>query len=111
MKEHIKNADIEKLVCFDFACKKPISDDMMRKLLSEHDQGETLEKYGRFKESKETDKDPLSRYCVKVGCGQVIKAENDSATKLTCPKCATEVCFKCRDAWHGEVSCADAMNK
>ena len=40
-----------------------------------------------------------------------MKAENDQATKLTCPKCSTEICFKCRNNWHGDISCEDALKE
>ena len=30
-----------------------------------------------------------------------MRASNLSARKLTCPVCATSVCFRCREEWHG----------
>ena len=69
------------------------------------------EKYKRFKSQKTLDKDPLIRWCTKAGCDTYMKAENDQATKLTCPKCSTEICFKCRNNWHGDLSCEDALKE
>ena len=41
-----------------------------------------------------------------------MRAKNTEEIKLTCPKCSTEVCFKCRDTWHGaDVTCEAAMKK
>ena len=39
-----------------------------------------------------------------------MRAENSDVKFLTCPTCGTEVCFNCRNTWHGEnVSCKDAL--
>ena len=80
----------------------------MREVLPE----DLIEKYERFKAAKALDGNPLVRYCTKPGCGSLIKAPNDQATRLVCPECATEICFKCRNTWHGEiVTCEEAMSK
>ena len=71
-----------------------------------------MEKYRRFKVSKDLDSDPLVRYCPKPGCEEHMKAESNDTQKLQCPRCETWVCFNCRDEWHGEdVTCEEAMNK
>ena len=39
-------------------------------------------------------------------------ASSMNAKKLSCPKCATAVCFRCREEWHGHcTSCEKAMEK
>ena len=74
--------------------------------------GDLVSKYDRFKDQKSLDADPLVRWCPKPGCLTHIKAANKDSGKLTCPKCSTNVCFKCRDEWHGDkVSCEEAMKK
>ena len=71
---------------------------------------ELVTKYERFREQKNFDADPLIRWCPKPGCQTHVKAESKDTIKLTCPKCSTDVCFQCRDVWHGDkVSCAEAM--
>ena len=30
---------------------------------------------------------------------------------MTCNKCSTEFCFQCKDNWHGEETCEEAMKK
>ena len=71
---------------------------------------ELYDKYKRFVRKRLMESDPLVRWCTKPGCGMNMKAENMDATKLTCPECSTEVCFKCRDTWHGEnKTCQDAL--
>ena len=80
--------------------------------MTESDKNELLEKFTRFKAKKDLESDPLVRYCPKLGCEEHMRGENQDVVKLQCPKCETEVCFKCREEWHGtEVSCADAMDK
>ena len=68
-----------------------------------------IEKYIRFSDKKSLEADPLVRWCTKPNCDEHMRAKNDKVEKLTCPKCSTEVCFKCRDTWHGNVSCEAAM--
>ena len=69
-------------------------------------------KYVRFKDKKELEKDPLVRWCPKPGCESYMRAETSDTAKITCLTCSTEVCFKCRDVWHGEnVSCDQHMQK
>ena len=54
----------------------------------------------------------MVRFCPKPGCGEHVRAESSDASRLVCAKCGTEICFKCRDYWHGsEVTCDEAMNK
>ena len=56
--------------------------------------------------------DPLSLYCPKAGCSANIRAANDQVKKLKCKACKTEICFKCREEWHGDLlSCEEAMSK
>ena len=41
-----------------------------------------------------------------------MRAETKDTKKMTCTKCNTEICFQCRDKWHGEeVTCEEAMKK
>ena len=81
---------------------------MLKKWLPE----ELFKKYEKFVNAKKLEGDPLVRFCPKPGCTTHFRAENKNQIKLKCPKCATEVCFKCRDLWHGDlVTCEEAMNK
>ena len=42
--------------------------------------------------------------------GQYISLVSDiNARKLTCPKCSHDICFRCREDWHGyRTSCEEA---
>lgn len=50
------------------------------------------------------------RWCTKPGCSGSMRGENLDVKKVTCPVCSTEVCFQCRDEWHGRKSCESNMN-
>ena len=39
-----------------------------------------------------------------------MRADSNETEKLQCPACKTWACFRCRDVWHEDVSCKDAMN-
>ena len=71
---------------------------------------ELYAKYERFSNQKKIDSDLLVRWCTKAGCTTYMKAENREVKYVTCPTCSTQVCFNCRDTWHGDdVSCKDGM--
>ena len=36
---------------------------------------------------------------------------HEGATELTCPECGTSICFRCREEWHGDITCEQAMDK
>ena len=110
LRQNIERAEIAKLKCFQHDCLRPISEDRITQILSVRNLPELVEKFSRFKNQKSLDTDPLVRWCPKPNCMTHIRAENMEATKLTCPKCATEVCYKCRDEWHGvSVTCEEAI--
>ena len=108
----IEKAEIKKLKCFNYECKEPeIKNEKIEAILNARDLGELCEKFKRFRDQKGLDSDPLVRWCPKPGCEEHMRAVNSQAEKMVCGKCATEVCFKCRDVWHGTESCEDAMKK
>lgn len=52
----------------------------------------------------------MVRWCTRQGCDGKITARSIRDLKLSCPKCHTNICFKCRDEWHGYwVSCEKYM--
>ena len=109
LKQQIERADIDKIKCFDHECLKPILKEKLVEIFKDRNM-DLLNKYDRFKDKKDIDSDPLIRWCTKPGCDTHIKAKNRDATKLECPTCKTEICFNCRDKWHGEtVTCEEAL--
>ena len=110
LKQVVERAEVEKVQCLDYECKKPITRHKVKTFLISMNKTELYDKYKRFVRKRLMESDPLVRWCTKPGCGMNMKAENMDATKLTCPECSTEVCFKCRDTWHGEnKTCQDAL--
>ena len=68
-------------------------------------------KYERFKDKAGLEADPLVRWCTKPGCESHMRGKNNDEVKLKCLTCGTEVCFKCRDEWHGEdVTCEQHLH-
>ena len=51
------------------------------------------------------------RWCTRPGCKGTVRGENMDATELQCPECDTKICFRCREDWHGKLSCEAAMEK
>ena len=111
LKNNINNAEINKLNCFDYSCGQLISDEKLKEILTEHNLVDLYEKKKRFEEQKNLDKDKLVRWCPKSGCKTYVRAKDENDVHLTCPTCKTEICFKCRDVWHGKESCEKAMSR
>jgi hypothetical protein len=78
--------------------------------LFEEKEPETLQKLRDLVKKHEQEADPLVRWCTKPGCPGLMRGESLDAKKVVCPKCSTEVCFQCRDEWHGRTSCEQNMN-
>ena len=110
LKQHIERAAIDKLVCFHFECKKAISDEKIREILLKRNRADLVEKFAKFKGQKQLDSDPLVRWCPNPSCGDHMRADSKDTKKMTCKKCQTELCFQCKDKWHGEdTTCEEAM--
>mmetsp|Transcript_26310 Transcript_26310/g.35954 ORF Transcript_26310/g.35954 Transcript_26310/m.35954 type:complete len:94 (-) Transcript_26310:151-432(-) len=67
------------------------------------------EKYKRFKDNFKVDLDPNLLWCPKPGCGNVLKKEDAKDDKIKCT-CDTEVCVKCGETYHDDVSCENAVD-
>ena len=92
----------------DYRCSVPVSEEIVIANLSK----KLSKKYQKFKKQRKADLDPLTRYCPKENCGAEIIADSLHVESVWCPKCETQVCFKCSDEWHGpEVTCEVALDK
>ena len=112
LKNYVESAEIEKIKCFDYGCRRPISATKVKEIFTKMDLPHLFRKYERFKDKKSLDSDPLVRWCPKAGCDTHIRAEKKDTKKLQCPTCMTEVCFNCKDVWHGDsVTCEEAMHQ
>ena len=109
-KQLIESAQVQKIVCLDYSCQKEIQQESIKRICG--DEIALFAKYERFKNKKALEADPLVRWCPKAGCEMHMRATERDVQKLQCPECKTEVCFNCRDIWHGEdQSCEAAMGK
>ena len=112
MKHHIENAEMDKIKCLSFDCQKAMSKAKVKSILKSQGEDALFDKYERFLEKRALETDMNVRYCPKAGCEGWMRAENSSVKKLTCPTCSTDVCFLCKDVWHGNyVTCQEAMTK
>ena len=103
----IDNGQIDTIFCLNYECLKPVEIEQLSKILP----ADLFAKYERFKAAKALERDSLIRFCPKPGCETHIRAASEQDEKLQCPKCATEVCFKCRDIWHGDLlTCEENLN-
>ena len=85
----IDRSEIDKVHCLDFECKKVISANKVKSILTSIGKVDLYEKYERFSKKKQVESDPLVRYCTKPGCEMIMRAENFDVKKLTCPSCST----------------------
>jgi len=72
------------------------------------DEKDQLDKLKEIIAKQEKEADPLMRWCTKPGCSGSMRADDLEAVRVSCPICATQVCFQCRDEWHSGT-CEDNM--
>ena len=54
--------------------------------------------------------DPLNRWCINPDCNTIIR-NTSMQKKIQCNNCGLEMCFDCRGAWHGKITCEQALDK
>ena len=59
------------------------------------------DRFKKFRQKKLDEGDPLVRYCTTPRCEGRMRADHMNARKVTCPECSQQICFRCRDDWHG----------
>ena len=67
---------------------------------------EIWKKYLRFKENIQVDTNPNLRWCPKPSCMKYVQKAGRWTNTATC-ECGQEVCFRCGNAAHGNVRCAN----
>jgi len=55
--------------------------------------------------------DPLAMWCIRPGCGRILKVHERYVRRIDCRNCLTSICFVCKREWHGEVDCDDSTIK
>eukprot|EP01083_Nonionella_stella_P032433 88790_1 len=92
-----KDGDVLKLSCIDPKCKRLIEEDEILNFLIDED---VRLKFIKFRQNKLLQLNPNARFCCKPDCeGTMIGSRINR--KLTCPICATAICFNCSQPWHG----------
>ena len=105
----IEKGDFGAINCLEFDCETKILLAELERLFREKD-NEVLDKFKKFRQKRLDNCDPLVRYCARVGCSGRMRANSMKASKLTCPDCSMQICFRCRDEYHGYfVSCEQNM--
>lgn len=105
LKQKINSSELLKIQC-PANCPNELSDEEIKSILSK--ELPFFEKFKKLKELMLLNQDPNVRWCIRTGCNTVIRNKYNE-TKITCSKCAQEMCFKCRLAWHGSLSCVQAL--
>ena len=67
-------------------------------------------RYIRLSKTRQLSMNPNICWCVRAGCDQYIE-RNPQKIHLTCDKCFQEICFLCKNGWHGQRTCEQAMNQ
>lgn len=83
---------------------------MLKKIFQ--DDSTVMDKFNHFLEKKRLESDPLVRFCIRPGCDGYVMAKGFNVKKVECPKCAQQICFKCREEYHGYfTSCEKFLEK
>lgn len=98
----INDGDVDKLRCMQQGCNTYINTSVLVQLYS--NESEVIDKLKLFREKKSELYDPLLRFCPRPLCQGRVSAPSIYAIKLTCPDCQIEICFSCREEWHGYFS-------
>ena len=97
--------------CFKNDCNYSMSHNKFQEFLEVNQQTEALECYKAFVDQRAIVNDPLVVWCIRPGCGRMLKAHDRHSRKLDCRNCFTSMCFACRRVWHGDQECEDAPIK
>lgn len=104
--QKIFSNSILKIKCPD-ECGLIFSDEDIYFILGERE--DLYAKYKKFKQIALINQDPNVIWCVRPECPGYTKGEKGSQ-KVACPLCNQDLCFLCRNAWHPNLSCEQAMN-
>lgn len=90
--------------CPDNDCKLVFNDEQIRKILPE----DHYQEYSVFKKNKLLSQNPNLRWCIRLGCEKYVIGKEGSK-KVTC-ECGTQICFECRNAYHPNKTCEQALD-
>lgn len=107
LKQKIDSSEVLHIFC-PSQCGKEFSEEEI-KTISTWGWG-LYNRYQSFKKLLIWNSDPNIRWCVRERCENMIKCVGNE-DKISCNKCGQEICFKCRLAWHGKISCLKVLEK
>lgn len=88
-------------------CSLNFDENFICKLLS--NDIDLYNKYLKFKKIHFYNQDPNGMWCIKPTCENFIK-NGSKKRKITCVECKTEMCFICKNAWHGRRTCEESLD-
>ncbi|CDW84658.1 ibr domain containing protein [Stylonychia lemnae] len=108
----LEKNQIDQFICPIQGCLKKISGEVEVKIVFQSDDFEIRCLYEDLEYKNSLKKQPLLRFCPKQNCGGFGMAQNFNEKFVKCQDCDNQICFECREDWHGDfTSCESAMNK
>lgn len=96
--------------CPEAGCSESWSSDDIKRIINDYN---TYKCYEKFLLVSTLSKIPGLRWCPAPDCEYAVIAGDDcsSCPQLKCrrPECGTEFCFSCRQRWHPDKTCLQAM--
>ncbi|CAK91047.1 unnamed protein product (macronuclear) [Paramecium tetraurelia] len=103
LKENIVRGNVLVILCPHSACTEQFADLQIKELVSH-----TLyEKYQRFYARQLISKNKNVRWCPRIDCENYVIGKGMNL--LTCT-CGQQICFKCGNQYHQDMSCEQAMD-
>ncbi|CAF3972206.1 unnamed protein product, partial [Adineta steineri] len=89
--------------CPNIGCNHLLSLDEIRSLLDSLQ----FQLYNKLLLDHEVTNDPQRFYCPHVDCGHILIISHKRS--MTCTKCQTKICLKCRCQWHPNERCSNLL--
>lgn len=102
----INESMVDEIGCPGPNCGHEFTDYMIQSLVTL----ELYEKYTKFKARNRLLRDPNIIFCTQPDCEGYMKGSDDMPLVI-CPLCKFEMCFKCRQPWHGVKSCEEMLDE
>lgn len=92
----VLNGQVKGIVCPEEKCGRKLKkDEIVKRIRKKRD---LLMKYEKFKRNKKIEKDPNLRFCIRIGCEDIVR-KNKSENFGKCA-CGVELCFLCGQNAH-----------
>lgn len=105
LKFEIENGKVKQLKCPH--CSEALTYEIIKKFTSP----DLFQKFEKFYDNMEVNKNPLLRWCPNHKCGKIITLQSIKSPKGRCESCQTEICPKCNKDFHPHKKCSDVMEK